>query len=362
MTRFNARCWAATLALALCAATWARAENDDALAAPRNLRAATTEEVRNELTIWLTARGATTETQAAVAQLWAEPQSATLDTLELLAKSMAVADERVQPLRETTLLPDGVSHVPDLAWLADEEIPAFERDNLRLWYGRWLAQHELYDEAAALLTDLDPASVVDPATLLIYQGVIHQRLLAKEPGLKAIDALLDRVESPPKRYQELGRMLKADLQALEDESLDHIARRMENIERHLGLGRADQKVRDIEDGVIASLDKMIKELEEQQQNAAGAAQPSGGQGQGRQSGPAQGIRPGGAPAEQSTPARGRGPGEVDPKDLGSEDGWGNLPPKAREEALQQIGQDFPAHYRDVIEQYFRKLADEGREN
>ena len=27
-----------------------------------------------------------------------------------------------------------------------------------------------------------------------------------------------------------------------------------------------------------------------------------------------------------------------------------------EEALQQIGKDFPAHYRDVIEQYFRKLA------
>ena len=25
--------------------------------------------------------------------------------------------------------------------------------------------------------------------------------------------------------------------------------------------------------------------------------------------------------------------------------------------MQQIGRDFPSHYRDVIEQYFRKLAD-----
>ena len=27
--------------------------------------------------------------------------------------------------------------------------------------------------------------------------------------------------------------------------------------------------------------------------------------------------------------------------------------------MQQIGRDFPSHYRDVIEQYFRRLAAEG---
>ena len=47
------------------------------------------------------------------------------------------------------------------------------------------------------------------------------------------------------------------------------------------------------------------------------------------------------------------------KNIGSEGGWGNLPPKDREQAMQQIGRDFPSHYRDVIEQYFRRLAAEG---
>jgi hypothetical protein len=56
---------------------------------------------------------------------------------------------------------------------------------------------------------------------------------------------------------------------------------------------------------------------------------------------------------------GRGPGNVTKKDIGSGSGWGNLPPKEREEAMQQIGRDFPSHYRDVIEQYFRRLAAEG---
>ena len=60
--------------------------------------------------------------------------------------------------------------------------------------------------------------------------------------------------------------------------------------------------------------------------------------------------------------QGKGPGEVAKKPIGSESGWGDLPPRQRQEALQQIGKDFPAHYRDVIEQYFRKLASESGEN
>ena len=59
------------------------------------------------------------------------------------------------------------------------------------------------------------------------------------------------------------------------------------------------------------------------------------------------------------PLGGKGPGNVDPKDIGSKSGWGNLPPKQRQEALQQISKDLPAHYREVIEEYFRRLAREG---
>ena len=50
------------------------------------------------------------------------------------------------------------------------------------------------------------------------------------------------------------------------------------------------------------------------------------------------------------------PGKVEQRDIGNKSGWGDLPPKEREQALQQIGREFPAHYREVIEQYFRALA------
>ena len=58
---------------------------------------------------------------------------------------------------------------------------------------------------------------------------------------------------------------------------------------------------------------------------------------------------------------GKGRGEVTKRDIGSGSGWGDLPPKEREQAMQQIGREFPSHYRDAIEQYFRKLASQGSE-
>ena len=64
------------------------------------------------------------------------------------------------------------------------------------------------------------------------------------------------------------------------------------------------------------------------------------------------------PARDSRPMGGKGPGEVTKKDIGSGSGWGDVPPKEREEAMQQIGRDFPSQYREAIEQYFRRLAAE----
>ena len=62
------------------------------------------------------------------------------------------------------------------------------------------------------------------------------------------------------------------------------------------------------------------------------------------------------PAEASRPLGGKGPGQVTKKKIGQSTGWGDLPPKEREQAMQEISREFPAHYREVIEAYFRELA------
>ena len=206
--------------------------------------------------------------------------------------------------------------------------------------------HEsLFDEAQEQLSGLTPADVVAPASLLFYQSVVYHALLNKESGLKSIDELLAGAEASPRRYVALARLMQEDLKGLQDDTLDHIARRMDDIRRRLDLGRAGPKVRKEEDGVIKSLDKIIKKLEEQQQQQQAGGVPTA-------------FSPS-SPAQESRIMGGKGPGKVTKKNIGSGSGWGDLPPKEREEAMQQIGRDFPSHYRDVIEQYFRRLAAEG---
>jgi hypothetical protein len=237
--------------------------------------------------------------------------------------------------------------LPDVAWLGEEKTPPLVRTNLRLYFGRWLAQEVLYDEALEQLQGLKPSEVVDPAGLLFYQAVVEHRMLKRDEALASIERLMENEHEIPRRYASLARLMQADLEGLKDDSLDHIARRMDDIRRRLDLGRAGPKVREVEDGVIASLDKLIEEMEKQQQAAAAAAAQSGG----NQPLPTR-------PLQDSVPMGGKGEGKVAAKPIGDKSGWGDLPPRQRQEALQQISKEFPAHYRDMIEQYFRKLATE----
>ncbi len=156
-------------------------------------------------------------------------------------------------------------------WLRDQGAPPLFTANLRLLYARWLVHGSLFDEAQEQLSGLTPGQVVAPASLLFYQSVVDHALLKKESGLKAIDELLSGAEASPRRYVALARLMQEDLKGLKEDSLDHIARRMDDIRRRLELGRAGPKVRTEEDGVIKSLDKIIKKLEEQEQQQAAAA-------------------------------------------------------------------------------------------
>ena len=187
---------------------------------------------------------------------------------------------------------------------------------------------------------------MDPATLLFYQATGYHLILAKEKCLRAISLLQENNDAIPRRYATLANLMKADIGPLEKDSLDEVARLMSDIQRRLKLGRAGTRVRKEEDDVIAKLDKMIEELEKQQQQ-----QQSSGQGAGN-------LNPS-SPAQDSSDLGGSGPGNVDRRNHGDAEDWGSLPPKERLKALQQISKELPAHYREVIEEYFRKLARDG---
>jgi hypothetical protein len=305
--------------------------------------------VRAALDAWLADRGVDAAQREQVAGLWPTETDALLPAEEVherLLESLALVDNQVRQVWEYCAAAADDRAPPEFAFLADDALPVLVRANVRLHFGRCLMHRARVDEALVQLATLQPEEVVDPATLLFYQGVVHQQTLNRDAAVAALDRLLEREAAVPQRYRSLAQLMQADLAGLKDGSLDHISRRMDDVRRRLDLGHAGPKVRGVQDGVIASLDKLIKEMEEREAAAQAAAAASG-----RSSG----QRPSN-PAPDSRPLAGKGEGATDKKPIGSKSGWGDLPPKEREEALQQIGQEFPAHYRDVIEQYFRKIA------
>jgi hypothetical protein len=319
----------------------------------------TADEVRAQVFQWIDQRKVAAEVRTQVEKQWPVDQQPTIDGAQLLdrvGKTIALVEADARTLVEFCSQPaDGII-VPQFAVLADEELDPFARNNLKLLFGRWLAQGRYYDESLAQINKLQPNDVVDPVSLLFYQSLGHHWFLDKKEGLRTIGKLFERRTELPRRYATMAVLMEADLKALKDESLDHISRRMNDITRRLDFGHAGKKVQGVEDGVIASLDKLIEELEKQAQNGDGDGGGEEGQPLPGSPGSPNGIQSRNHAAD-STPAGGKGPGNTDRRRIGSSSGWGDLPAKEREEALQQIGKDFPSHYRDIVESYFRRIAE-----
>ncbi len=273
------------------------------------------------------------------------------ELLRRVVVCLGEADPRVKALVEgcdTRVFPDPTA----AAWLAPPELPKFAADNLRLYWGASLARADLVDEAQELLRDLVAADVVDPATLLFFQGVAAHRLFDKERCEATIKSLLENEDKIPVRYASVAKLMLADIEPLKPDSLDEVTRMMDDVRRRLGLGRAGQKVRDEEDDVVNKLDKMIKKLEDQQKKQQQQQQQQQQQKQQQQQQEQQSQ----SPADRKITEPGGASDEVDQRDLANRSSWGNLPPRQRQEALQQISKELPSHYRETVEEYFKRLA------
>lgn len=341
MKQFVAYC-ACVVAIYVAAGGFASAQD---LSKRATWQTPTPDEVRTEILGWVEKQQDIDElTRVKIDALWPEAMPAMTgnDLLEQVTATFALvdsqADELVQFCRgqRTRFVP------PEFAVLQDESTPELMRNNLSLLLGRWLAQQQLYDETAQVLDGIEPKDVVDPASLLFFQSVAYHRTLDKERGLPVISTLLENEDAIPRRYASVAKLMEADLKPLKEDSLDEIARLMDAIRIELEHARAGKRVRDRQQEVIAKLEKLIDDLEKQRQQQQNSASNSNA--------------PPSKPADDSQAMGGKGTGKVPPRKLESEADWGNLPPKQREEALQQISKEFPSHFREVIEEYFRKLA------
>lgn len=234
-------------------------------------------------------------------------------------------------------------------YAAIESMPKAIRMTVRTWLGRQLVRDRLYDEALPVIAEVDPIESIDPASSLFYRGACYHSLLMKKEALADLRMLLENEDDCPIRFSRLSKLMIADIKPLKEDSLDEISRLMTDVSRRLDLGRTGETVEGQEQKIIDKLTKLIDKLEEQQkqqqQQQSGGGSGEGGSGQGQSS-----------PMDDSRIAGASGNGNAQKKKQDSDDGWGNLPPAERKEALQKISRDLPTHYRDAIEAYFRKRA------
>ena len=303
------------------------------------------ESINQQIESWLSETKLPESDLAFARDSWGQTHQDGPALLQQLMQTFALGEPNVRNVLAYFRSPNPLRK-PPIEWLSDESHPKFVRDNTRLYLGKWFTMNEMYNEALEILEPVKENDVIDPATLLFYRSAAQYRLRDKKNGLKTLEKLFENRDSLPQRYATIAELMQSDLAALKPDSLDEIARLMESVRARLGLGRAGTRVRTEEDEIIKKLEKIIEEKEKQrqQQMAQSMGNPNGNQSK--------------SPALDSLPAQARGDGEVDPKKVAGNIEWGDLPPKEREEALQSLGKDFPSHYREVIEEYFRKLARE----
>jgi hypothetical protein len=301
--------------------------------------------VRTRMLAWLAERGTIDKTRLEeIGKLWAQsdqpPSSEAL--FDLVIQSFALADETTRTFVDACRLFNAPLLPPEAKLLEQADAGPYYFANMSLFYGRYLAHRQMFEEALEVLDKAPLAEVVDPASLLFFKAVCQHHLLLKTEGLATIEQLLKNIEGVPVRYSTVAALMQYDLESLRDQSLDEVARKMTDVERRLELGRTGQKVQKKEDEIIVTLDELIKKIEEQSGGGGGGA---GGQSN----------RPN-SPANDSVIKGSTAPGKVDPKKFKNSAEWGDLPPKARAKAKDQIAREFPAHYRDAIDEYTRKAA------
>ncbi|MEO1496672.1 MAG: hypothetical protein AAFV43_05935 [Planctomycetota bacterium] len=206
----------------------------------------------------------------------------------------------------------------------------------------------------------------------------------RDPRPRDSDSRDDRPRGPRvPSSDELRRRMEQSAQPAPGEDagprknpLVEVADRMQNAGRLLGDGRIETAALPIQRQVVADLDRLIAAMEQQQQGSSsaqqqpqkqqqsqrseskpGAGKPSGGK-------PSSGQpKPGGRQAAMQSSGTPQGGESRDPtpSPLGADAmkaAWGHLPQRVREQVLQSTPDEFLPEYREAIEAYYRRLAEE----
>jgi hypothetical protein len=237
-----------------------------------SLKVADLDVARGQALDWLKGVGKTdAATLKSFETLW-QPQNGR-PILERVAGTLALGDARAAKLLDEARDAQAAAPTEVPALLKDAKSPAFFRANLAMAYAKALCNRRVFEEALEAMRLVKSDQVVDPAAYYFHRAVAEHGLGLKDEAGRSIIAVIEDVADAPARYKDLSILMLYDMQSWRDKDLGWVARKMDNIERRLELARGGPKTQKMQKEVVARLDEIIKQLENQ---AKGSGQANGG--------------------------------------------------------------------------------------
>lgn len=318
------------------------------------LKTPAVKDVQTQADAWMKAAGQLAPEKLALYQaIWATPEGAS----EKLAASFALIQPEAQKLldeaRNSKL--DPPAEVPAL--FKDAAKPLFLRANLAVAYARLLSQNRNFELALDTLKLFQPEQVADPAAYLFHRSVAEYSLMLKHEADDTINRLLDDVSESPERYRNVASLMAIDMMTWQEKDLGWISRKMENIQRRLDLGQGGKKTQKMQKEVVARLDEMIKEMENQAKNSTDSSGNCPAGGPPSQGNPGNNVQAS-SPQQDSIGGNGAGKGQIDQKRVRElAEVWGKLPERERAKAMVELTRSLPPKYREAVEIYFKRLGE-----
>ena len=214
---------------------------------------------------WVAAQKVDAKTQTQVDAIWKGVDanlSPRVGFQKVIETFVAVRPEAKKFL-DSCVLVDAPLTAPNADFLKGSSGGDFYTANMRLYYGRYLAQRKMYDEALVVLSGLDPKTVADPATCLFFKAVCEHQLLMKKEGLATISKLLKSTEQVPVSYSNVATLMEFELKGMRNgTTLTKIALKMRDSQRRLDLARGGQRIQKLQNDIVANLDELIEKLEQ----------------------------------------------------------------------------------------------------
>jgi hypothetical protein len=239
--------------------------------------------------------------------------------------------------------------------LALSQLLAANKDPLvaahgRYWLGRVLLDGDDPEGAANVLIEFVRDS--RGLTTLDADAVFHfcyalAQIPAPEDAILNFKAFLQLYDKEsPERHLATAKQILAELEAQYQSPLHGLADNMKGVERKIRKTDTGEKTQTRQKDIVTKLDQLIEEIEKRENQGGGGA-PNGNQ------------QPNG-PANQSALSPG-------PTRIGSlhgtgnlKDRWGMMKDEERKKILADVQRGLPDRYRDLLEQYYKKLNQGGR--